>query len=299
MRRTTDPLDSPADTGPTLPIASGHRGSPRTPKPDSATKTLQPVLIRLRKWEDFRKARNCLTEEIPRTTRYGAGQFGACTCICPCICPAHWEPWPLRTCVLVRAVPAVPTAVPLQPRIPGVPRMGTNGSTMLEPLRQGLPPTRPLSGLRLGLLRSARPLRSGRRSTAVHQGHAGAVGAERPFRRCRPGRVRARHQRPAPRAAADAAAGVPGPARAAASDALDLAAGLRGARPQPGEPGGGRGGGFRRSRAADCSWWSRSATAGGGTRRPRLRANSRQHRNTRVRQGGLGTVPALGLRENE
>ncbi|CAM5274475.1 hypothetical protein SFUMM280S_04625 [Streptomyces fumanus] len=34
-------------------------------------------------------------------------------------------------------------AASLRPRIPGVPRMGTNGSTMLEPIRQGLPPLDP------------------------------------------------------------------------------------------------------------------------------------------------------------
>ncbi len=107
-------------------------------------------------------------------------------------------------------------------------------------------PDRPLRGRRLGLLRSARPLRSGRRSTAVHQVHPGPVGAERPLRRRRPRGVRTRHQRPAPRAAERPAPGVPGPAGAAPSDALELAAGLRGARSQPGEPGGGRGGGFGR-----------------------------------------------------
>jgi len=35
------------------------------------------------------------------------------------------------------------TAASQRPRIPGVPRMGTNGSTMLKPLRQGLPPLDP------------------------------------------------------------------------------------------------------------------------------------------------------------
>src|SRR6478609_10752251 len=49
--------------------------------------------------------------------------------------PAHLR---ARSCCA-----AVPPAVPIQPRIPGVPRMGTNGSTMLEPLRQGLPPIDP------------------------------------------------------------------------------------------------------------------------------------------------------------
>ncbi|MGH8968225.1 MAG: hypothetical protein ACRDXB_23260, partial [Actinomycetes bacterium] len=48
----------------------------------------------------------------------------------------------LRARSCCAAVPAYPQ-YRLQPRFSGVPRMGTNGSTMLEPLRQGLWPIDP------------------------------------------------------------------------------------------------------------------------------------------------------------
>src|SRR4051794_39217082 len=53
-----------------------------------------------------------------------------CTCICPCIRSLHWQPWGTHTCVS-------------RPRLPGVPRMGTEGSTVLSPLWRGLPPVAP------------------------------------------------------------------------------------------------------------------------------------------------------------
>lgn len=146
MRRTTDPLDSPADTGPTLPIAYLASGAPQPRVPDSATKTLQPVLIRLRKWEDVQKAPKLTPgRNTPEPPRYRAGPARArASALASALRIRNHGPRAPACSCCAAVPPAVPLqAVPLQPRIPGVPRMGTNGSTMLEPLRQGLPPPTP------------------------------------------------------------------------------------------------------------------------------------------------------------
>lgn len=106
-------------------------------------------------------------------------------------------------------------------------------------------PHRSLSRLRIGHLHPSGPVRSRERGQAVHQGDAEPVGAERPLRRCRARRLRTRHQRPATRAAGGRPERPPGPSRTTAPDALDLATGVRGARPQPGEPCRCRGRGLR------------------------------------------------------
>ena len=122
------------------------------------------------------------------------------------------------------------------------------------------------------LLRPARPLRSGARGTAVHPAARSTSGtwttasttSVSSSPNSSPTRCGTRLPADAARARSE-----PGPARAAAPDALDLAAGVRGARPQPRQPG--RRASprtSRRSRGAGCSWSTRSPTAGAGTRSP-------------------------------
>ena len=119
--------------------------------------------------------------------------------------------------------------------------MGTNGSTMLEPLRQGLPPLDPAAVSNAASCALPARYEAVREARAVHPAEHSPSGTSTTASTTSALVVSElvtnalRHALPdGRRGCADAG---PGAARTAAPDALDRAAGVRGARPQPGQPG--------------------------------------------------------------
>lgn len=174
--------------------------------------------------------------------------------------------------------------------------MGTNGSTMLEPLRQGLPPIDPsaVSGSATCTLPARYEAVSGARQftratlnrweLSDRFDDVALVVSELVTNALRHALPHGHPERP------------PGPSRTTAPDALDLATGVRGARPQPGEPCRCRGRGLR---------GVGPGTVPGGVVQRQLglasvpRAGRGEPVGGRVnaaRQGGLGAVQAVRRR---
>ncbi|CAM5527132.1 hypothetical protein SFUMM280S_02992 [Streptomyces fumanus] len=160
-------------------------------------------------------------------------------------------------------------AASLRPRIPGVPRMGTNGSTMLEPIRQGLPPLDPAA------VSNAASCALPPRYEAVREARRFTLGTLDPGTLATASTTCAwwsPNSSPTPcgtrcRPAAPCLADPYGPVRLHLMRWTErLVCAVRD--PSHDGPVARRRTTSRRSRAAACSWWSPSATAGAGSRWP-------------------------------